>query len=313
MNVIYMLNYAVFAAFFTLFVIEIGIAVSFLISYRDKDRLKRYLMPIWEITGTFAVFYLVNFEASFPTAIKIIGNAYLVPLLIAAMFFIFRNAFIAYSEYISNAPSERAFLRVYSMATIITAFLVVAVLGSGVSGIGINVQALSASIYAMLLNPFVLLLFVSVALIGIFVISVFFDLDHLKRLGYASAPIAILLVFAALYFYGRYALANAAAYWPLLALTIALLAVVMYLGIRAKRASRYAAVAWLFWAILYFGTITYPYWFGGTVNSQSYLVNAITGGYTVAITIMGGIFLVGALTYFIYIAYLKKSNGSVGY
>ncbi len=313
MNVIYTLNYAVFAAFFTLFVIEVGIAASFLISYRDKDRLKRYLMPVWEITGTFAVFYLVNFEASFPTAIKIIGSAYLVPLLIAAMFFIFRNAFIAYSEYISNVRSERTFLRIYSVATIITAFVVVAVLGSGVSGIGINVQAMSANIYAMLFNPFALLLFVSVALIGIFVISVFFGLGRRKRLVYTSAPIAILLIFAALYLYDRYALVNAAAYWPILAFTIALLAVVMYLDAKAKKASRYAVVAWLFWAIMYFGMIMYPYWFGGTVNSQSYLVNAITGRYTVAITITGGVFLVGALTYFIYIAYLKRPNGAVGY
>ncbi len=306
MNGIYTLNYAVFAAFFTLFTIEVGIALAFLLSYRNKDRLKRYLMPIWEITGTFAVFYVVNFEASFPSAIAIVGRVYIVPLLIAAMFFIFRNAFIAYSEYIRRAPTEKRLLRVYSVATVVTAFLVVGVLGSGVSGIGINAQEATANIYLMLFNPFTLLLFTAVALIGVFAVSVFFGIAAFRMLGYACAPIAVLLVLIALYLHGGHALSNATAYWPLLALTLAFLAAVMYLGIRAPRASQFAVVAWVFWAILYFGVVVYPYWFGGALNSQAYLVNAVTGRYTVAVTLVGGALVAAALAYFIYITYVKK-------
>ena len=49
-----------------------------------KEKLMRYITPIWEVTGTFAVFYVVNFEATFPTLLGVAGTIYAVPLLLAA-------------------------------------------------------------------------------------------------------------------------------------------------------------------------------------------------------------------------------------
>lgn len=154
---------------------------------------------------------------------------------------------------------------------------------------------------------------VAAALIGIFTVSVFFSIDRFRKLGYVCIILAILLILAALYLNASYEVKNVIAYWPLLILTIVFLVVVMYLGAKKNRIARYAVLVWLFWAVVYFGVLVYPYWFGGVVSSQSYLVNAVTGKYTLAVTLIGGLFLVIALSYFIYITYLKKSDNAVGY
>ncbi len=308
MNLLYGMNYAIFAVFFMLFILEIGIALGFLFAYKKKDQMKRYLMPIWEVTGTFAVFYLVNFETTYPTAISLVGNIYIAPLLIAAIFFIFRNAFIAYSEYVGNITSEKTYLRIYSVATIITAFLVISVLSSGISGFGVNVTYATSNFLTLLFNPFNILIFVSVLLFAIFAVSVFFEIESMKRIGFLCAFLGILITAFALYSYTYYAIKNEVFLWHSLVILFVLLISTMYMSIRKQKLAKYVALAWLFDAITYFGTLVYPFWFGTKTSPDNYLVNSVTGHYAALATAFGGLFLLIALAYFLYIIYVKKGK-----
>ncbi|MDE1856294.1 MAG: hypothetical protein KGH49_03620, partial [Candidatus Micrarchaeota archaeon] len=88
MNPLYLVNYFIFSVFITLFLLEVGSAILALFSYGAyRDKLRRYLLPIWEVDGTFAAFYLVNFEVTYPTLLGIVGTIYILPLLLAAAFF----------------------------------------------------------------------------------------------------------------------------------------------------------------------------------------------------------------------------------
>ena len=174
MNILYEFNISIFAVFFTLFAVEVGIALQILLGRGKTAEMIRYITPIWEITGTFAVFFVMNFIATFPSAISIIGTAYVAPLLIAALFFIFRNAFLAYGIYYKGS-SNRSYLRVYGLATVITGFLVIGVLSSAISGFGISIETASINMPILFTNPFFLIMLVSIILISLMLSSAIFD------------------------------------------------------------------------------------------------------------------------------------------
>ncbi|HUC38787.1 MAG TPA: cytochrome d ubiquinol oxidase subunit II [Candidatus Acidoferrum sp.] len=307
MALFYWINYAVLASFLTLFTIEIGVALSFIFAYESsKDKLRRYLNPIWQITGTFAVFYVVNFVTTFPTALVFVGNFYIAPLLGAALFFILRNAFLVYSEYVNDPVKEKKYLRVYSFSALFAAFLVISVLSSGVSGYGVNLSTGTASVIAILFNPFDMLVFASVALLGLFIDSVVFSIEPFRKIGPICGLVALVLVFFGLAAYLPYSIQNLGANIPLFTLLFVLLFAIILFNLVRNKIARYISFVWLFYSIIFFGVLQYPYWFGGSALSSSYLVNAIVGHYAVLITIVGGIFLTIALSAFAYITYFKK-------
>ncbi len=308
MNTLYGINYAIFAVFLTLFIIEVGVALTFLFAYKEnKERLRRYLNPIWEITGTFAVFYIVNLEATYPSALTILGNAYLAPLLGAALFLIFRNAFIAYSEY-AGLARERKYVTVYSISTLVVAFLAIAVLASGISGTGINIASGSINLVSVLFNPFFLLMFLSVVLIALFVGHEIFDATAFRKIGPVCGVVGVVLVLLALHIYIPYMLQNLAGNFAFMAFVIVFLVITIVLGLMHDGSARYLAPVWLFYSIVFFGRLQYPYWFGGLSSALSYLANSATAPYVIAITLIGGLFLVAALSYFVYMAYIKKGE-----
>ena len=92
MDILYIMNHVVFSLFITLFLVEVGMAFTGLIFYDSYKIIKKYLIPMWEINGTFAIFYIVSFEAIYPKLLVNIGTLYLLPVMVAALLLILRNA-----------------------------------------------------------------------------------------------------------------------------------------------------------------------------------------------------------------------------
>ncbi len=307
MSVIFSINYFIFSIFLTLFGLETGIAVTMLLEYdRYKDRLKRFLMPIWEITGTFAVFYIVNFEASFPSLLIILGSAYILPLLVGAMFFIFRNAFLSYSEYMGNPKTEKTYLHVYAIATIVVAFIVVSVLDSGISGIGINTQTYAINAATIFVNSFNILMFVGIALIAVFMAAAFFGIKEYKWIPGVAAPLGVILVAVASYSRLHYLFDNAMGFGlPYLIGLLALLGIAIYAHYSNRKFTKYVVVIWFILAVNFFGFMQQPFLFGGAVNTSGYLPSGTSAAYVNMVTLIGGAILIISLIYFIYITYIK--------
>ena len=195
MNFLYLLNYFILSIFLTLFGLEVGIALLFLLPFKKYYIiLQKYLAPIWEVEGTFAVFYVVNLIATYPLAVPVIGALYVFPALIGGLFLIARNAFLAYSEYADWHKDVH--LKIYSLATIIIAFILTAIVGSAISGNGVNLKIFMPMFMTMFLNPFNLVLFASIALLGIAAASIIFSITELK---YASAIFIAIAIIGMLY------------------------------------------------------------------------------------------------------------------
>ena len=304
MNELYLINYLIFSIFLTMFLVEVGIAIISLFGYEKyKDRIKRLINPIWEVTGTFAIFYVVNFEVTYPTMLSIVGTAYAVPLLVAAIFIILRNMFIIFSEYIGTDKSEHRFRLIYSVSTLIAAILAIATLASGISGIGIS-PSTSTLTPSFLFNPFTILILASLVLFALSLAESILKPEGFQKIGIVSEILgfAIAYVAVAMYLPG-FKIANQTI---LIAVSTVLLAIAVIIqAAKYKHAGAFNMIL-VFLLINLFGVATYPYIFG-TTNITSYIATSALATPEILITLIGGAFVAISLVALIYINYIKKN------
>ncbi|MDE1868927.1 MAG: cytochrome d ubiquinol oxidase subunit II [Candidatus Micrarchaeota archaeon] len=314
MSSLYFMNYAVFAVFFTLMTVEAGMAVLAVTSYEGaRDKIRSYIMPLWEIIGTFAVFYFVEFEATYPSLLTLVGTAYILPILLAALFFILRNAFISYSEYIGKGRPENRYAKIYGISTLVVLFLVLSILTSGVSGIGVDVQQMSVNPLALSFNLFNITMFVAVILIGWFAAVAVTGSARYRKPGVYAGIAGIALVFVSMFSGAPHLAANLQDNVMPVAVSIALFAAAIVLHLKGSSFARYVVFAWLFSGILAYGALQYPYMFGGVLDTNAYAASGAGAAYLIIATAIGGIFLVAALAYLIYVNQRKAGNGAKTY
>jgi cytochrome bd-type quinol oxidase subunit 2 len=308
MNNLIILNCVIFAALFSLLMIELGSAlISLLDTGLYKKKVIVYLAPLWEITGTIAVFYLVNLVATYPGLLTTIDYLYITPILMAAVFLIARDAYLAYSELSMEKKDNKKHARVYGTLTLLTMFLLVTVLSSSVSGGGVNPFFLSVNLAGLLINGFNILMLGAVIVIAYASAIVLFNLKCPKTLGIIIL-LSILLLITALKNYVPYILANAT-HNPIYVAPVIILflsMVIMYL--RRSRYTKFLVIPLLFLGTLTFELLEYPYLFGAALNVNSFTAPQPTAFYVFLITIFGGMFLAIALAFFFYIHHSKKGG-----
>ncbi len=305
MNALYAINYLIFSIFFTLFMVEVGITIITMLNYNKyKGKINHIINPIWEVTGTFAVLYIINFEASYPGLVSVVGNAYVMPLLIAAILIIMRNIFIAFSEYIGNEQSERRFRLVYSISTIIAAALAIAVLTSGISGIGISLAANTIG-SAFLINPFNILILVSILLFSLSLANGLIVTDELQKISLFSTLGGFIISFAAVYLYLPNFASALQSNILLIIIGVILTVTSAFLQLKKMRYSGLFNIMFIILLINIFGASTYPYIFG-TLNLTNYMPVSALANAEILISTVGGIIVALSLLGLIYANYLKK-------
>lgn len=310
MNTYYALNYLIFSIFFTLFTLEIGVALLSVLGYDEyKQKIKSYLNPIWELEGTFAVLFLVNFIATYPNMLATIGSIYVAPVLIAGSLLILRNAFLVYSEYTGKPGEEKRYMLVYGMVTLIIAIVLIALLDSVISGVGVNLASNSLDAFVMFVNPFNLGMLFSLLLINMFVISVFFDVQCLRGFNIAGLVVGALLAVVTLNAFTGYIVTNLMQVQLSLVVLLLILGIGVFMYLKKLWASRYVILFWLFLTLNFFGRVQYPYIFGGALDVTNYMTNAAIETSILAVTAIGGVLLLIALGYFVYVSYIKKGSG----
>ena len=309
MHDIILFNFIIFAIFLSAFLIEVGLALLLLIDFKDKEKIMRYLVPVWEIDGTFGVFYLVDTEATFPTALVPIGFLYIIPIMLAGIIFVFRNSFFGYSEFISNKVNEKKYLRVYAISIIFVAFLAMSVLNSTVSGIGVNLSSYSLNVLQSIFNGFNIMLFIGEALLALFADMLIFRFS--KRIIYPIAIVVLSLLFiiSSLYVGNlNYLISNMYSEYYLLAIPIILIAISLSTYAYKERYTKFAVPITLFISILSFELLEYPGLFNDKLAFASLLVTPSTQPLVLAFGIVGGLII----AFFLVILLRLGLSGSKG-
>ncbi len=306
MNILTIENYMVLAAVLSLYILELGAAIFLLFGYdKYRQRLAAYVAPIWEITGTFTVFYIVSFEAFYPALLTAVGTLYILPAILILILLILRDSFLAYSEYMKDKTTELLFSRVYGVCTVLALFLAVTVLNSSISGAGVSLSSLSVNYTYMVLNPFNILMFLSILALVVTCSTIFFGIRNLKLI-LGSLVIFLVLLLISLYSYVNYIYVNLVTNIFDLVPALLILLLILWLYLRQSKYTRFLVIPLLFTSILTFEFLEYPFILGGTVNLNNYLTNAASSYYLGIITIIGVTFLTIALSYFVYVQHAHR-------
>ncbi len=309
MNISYFINYGIFSAFILLFLLEVGVGLLSLIAFgKYREKLMRYIVPIWEINGTFGVFYVVNLEATYPSAVPLVGTIYVIPVILTITVFMAHNGYIAYAEYIGKTSQEALYMRIYGFSMLLVAFIAISMLTSSVSGIPINLKDGTIDLVIMFANYFNLLYFVGIALITVSVSMIFFEMKKpSKMLPIIFLLAAVVLIAVATSLYTPYIFANFLKYllYFTVVLTILLVSYISYLkdyGIISK----VMVVLGTYSAIMYYGLLEYPYFFNGQVNALALMNSSVMTEYINAITLIGGVLTAMFITVFVYFSYFRN-------
>jgi cytochrome d ubiquinol oxidase subunit II len=226
-NWLFEINFAIFSIFFVLFVSELMGGVLLLVAYdATKAKVLPYLVPIWEVTGTFAAFWVVTGDFAYPSMLWPLANILAGLILVFLILFVLRNASITFAELLLKGGriSEKRLYQLFGLATLGIAVAVLVVLSAVVSGAGVDLANLSFSLWGWVTNPGSLPYLLGVVFIAVGLAPVFYDIAPLRRLSVPFTVAGVAVEAGALYLYSASFLSG----YFLIPAVLTVLASVMY-------------------------------------------------------------------------------------
>jgi cytochrome d ubiquinol oxidase subunit II len=295
-------NYAVFAVFATLLITEIMGAMLLLTAWEaTKRRVLDYIVPIWEITGTFGAFWVVTSYFAYPTLLIPVSDIFAPLLIIFLILFVARNASIAFAEFILKRRwlDEVKLYKAYALSTMALGLILLILVSALVGGQGVDLATSSFSLASWMTAGSVVFV-LGTLLLGAGLTQAFFDVAPLRRLilpltcsGTALSVISYYLMSSALL-----------TWWMVVPVMLILAAGLLYLWPKTARILANKAVFILVTCIAVFSLqpLIYPKVIGQTLpvdavttsgTMESAFLSASVVG-TVILAVMIGLFIVVA-------------------
>lgn len=137
-NFVFYLDFLVFAIFSSLLITEIMGAIILLAWWKRYRRtVLQYIVPVWEVTGTFGAFWVVLSDFAFPGVLIPLAGLYAGAIMIFLILFVARNSTIVFGEYIIKKGwlDERKLYAGYSVSTLFIGIVVLYVLSGVIGGV----------------------------------------------------------------------------------------------------------------------------------------------------------------------------------
>jgi cytochrome d ubiquinol oxidase subunit II len=185
LNVIFEVYFAVFSIFAALLITELMGAVVLLLFWKQaKTTVLEYILPIWEVTGTFAAFTVVAGDFAYPTLLIPIAYIFAPLLTVFLIFFVARNSSLAFAEFLMKRKwlDTTKLYRIYALATIILGLTVLVLLSALVSGAGVNFAEETFSLGGWISSPGSILFVIGTLAIAVGVAPVFFAFEPMKKI-----------------------------------------------------------------------------------------------------------------------------------
>lgn len=152
-NIEVVLNLIIFSAFYTVGATELMAASAILFRYKESEKkVFRFLLPIWEITGAFFVFYVVNLEGLAPDVLPLIAYSFISYILVFLILYVLRNTVIVSAENIwkKSRVSRRVLYSAYAVVTFVLGAIVVMIYAAFLGGHGLNFTAKTFSLVSFI-------------------------------------------------------------------------------------------------------------------------------------------------------------------
>lgn len=293
MNYTFYLVFAIFAAFMALFLSEAMGAFQLLFNWeKSNKKVISYITPIWEITGTFAAFWVVASDFAFPKIIVPLASIYAGEIMIFLIFFVARNATFVVGEFVSSKGlmTRKNMFRTYSIVTLFIGFIALLVVGGIIGSDGVSINSMSFSPVGWFMNPSSYMLILSAVFLIAGLSYVFYDAGNMGR----SAVFLLLgIMFGGVAFY----LLNSAVLSVLIIIPVIIIVMPVVLSyirkLRPLLKNKAFLVSWVALDVFTLNFLVYPTAFKGAINVQSVTASGPMDTAFFIITAFGLILLLG--------------------
>lgn len=270
-----------------------------------KSRVLEYIIPIWEVTGTFGAFWVVITDFAFPSILIPAAKLYAVGLMLFLILFVARNSSIVFGEYIIKRKwlDDKKLYQLYSVSTIALGLIALTIFSSIISGAGVSIGSGYFSISHWILSPGSIPFLLGALVIGVGLSPVFYDLKPFMRISIPLTVTGVLISVLSFYLYSPQLITL----WLAIPAILTILVPVLYsyektAGIVANKFV-FSIVA----SVILFSLhpLVYPSAFGKTLPVDSITTGGAMGQAFLVITLVGSILL--AVMIFIYMVAVRRT------
>ena len=315
MNLIFETNYAVFSIFAALLITEIIGSVVLLLYYdAAKSKVLEYIIPIWEITGTFGAFWVVTGDMAYPTLLVPVATIFGALITVFLILFVARNTSIVFGEFIIKSKwlDEKKLYQAYAVSTLLLGLTVLVLLSALVSGAGVlsNNPPLSSTFdlgsWASKAGSW--LFVIGTLLIGVGVAPIFFDIRPFAKRFIPLAVVGVLVSIGAYYSYSASLVTGYIAVPALLTIVVAIL----YLVKKTAPIVTNKAIFITMLSIIIFSLqpLIYPKFVGQALSIDSFTTTGPMVSAFYETTLVGGALLAVMLIFYVWIAFRQKRLGN---
>jgi cytochrome bd ubiquinol oxidase subunit II len=311
MNLIFETNYAIFAIFASLLITEIMGSVLLLFFYdATKSKVLEYIVPIWEVTGTFGAFWVVTGDFAFPSLLIPVASIFGALLTVFLILFVGRNASIVFGEFVIKRRwlDAKKLYQGYAVSTLLLGVSVLILLSSLVSGKGIVGLTSAFSLGNWISSPGSLVFLAGTLLIGVGLAPVFFGLKALRMKYFPLTVLGVIISIGAYYLYSP----SFVSYWIAIPALLTVAAGLLFLSDKTASIVTNKAVFITLLSVIIFSLqpLIYP-----NVIGQSIAVDTVTTSGPMAsvfytITLGGGALLAVMLAFYVLIAMRQKQGAT---
>src|SRR5487761_497226 len=280
-----------------------------LIFFWDKTNKEviEYSNPIWEVTGTFGAFWVVNSYFAYPAFLIPIARIFGALLIIFLILFVGRNSSIAFGESITKRKwlNKKTMYRIYAISTLLVGVAVLIFLSALISGRGVDLSSGTFSLGPWISSPGSLTFVIGTLILGVGLAPVFFSLKSFRNIILPATGLGLVTSVAAYYLYSP-TLVSAWIVIPTI-LTI-VLALLFFSDKTAKIVSNKAVFITLLSVIVFsLQFLIYPSLLGQTLSVDSFTTSGAVASVYLVMTAVGSGLVTVMLAFYIIIA-MRKTN-----
>ncbi len=302
------MNYAAFAIFAALLITEVMGAVLLLFLYDGtKSSVLQYVVPIWEVTGTFGAFWVVTSYFAYPKLLIPVATIFAPLLVIFLLLFVARNSSIVFGEFIIKRKwlDEKILYQVYGGSTLLLGIVVLVLLSALVSGTGINLTTDAFSITNWLTSAGSWVFVAGTLVLGVGLAPTFFGIKALRMKGLILTILGVAISIGAYYLYSPSLVTSAIAIPSILTI----LAAILFLSDKTAKIVMNKAVFISLLTIVIFSLqfLIYPSALGHTLSIDSVTTSGAVGTQYEVESAIGGALLAIMLVFYLFIANRQSS------
>ena len=301
------MNYAAFSIFAALLITEIMGAVVMLVAWPARSKVLDYVVPIWELTGTFGALWVVTGVFAYPALLVPVASIFAPLLVVFLVLWVARSASVVFAEFITKKGwlDETKLYRAYALSTILLGLTVLVLLSSLVGGQGVNLTSGSFSLLSWTTAGSVAFV-IGTLVLGVGLAPVFFDLPPLRKLVLPLGGLGIMLSVLSYWLMSSSLITT----WMAVPVLLTLAAGLLYLWPKTAKIVTNKAVFLVVLTLIIFSLqpLVYPKVIGQAISVDAVTTAGAMASAFITITYIGGLLLAVMLVLYVRVA-ARGPNG----